>query len=134
MNYLLFICIAISALQPAYAFWGNKNSEDVKQLNLSNVADDYQKNKARYAINWRNKYVLYKGRIGDIWATDYKFAPQSVYLNNTRVDVSCVSVKDKPNIIAQYNPGDMVSVIGKYDQMIPIDSVYMIQLEDCIIQ
>lgn len=28
MNHLLFICIAISVCQPAYAFWGNKNSEE----------------------------------------------------------------------------------------------------------
>lgn len=129
-----FYIISELIIKPTILNQENSNRKEAKQLNLTNLTNDYERNEARYEINWKNIYVSYTGRIGNITKSSYSFAPQSIYFKGKRVDVQCSQIKDDVNTIAKYNPGSLVTVIGKSYGIREKYPGYIVTLGYCKIQ
>jgi len=127
--------LVFAIIRPLMLNQENSKREEAKQLNLTSLTKDYERNKARYEINWENIYLRHTGRIGNITSSSYTFAPQSVYFKGKRVDVECSSIKDNTNTIAKYNPGSLVTVIGKSTRIRQgYQGNYIVPLRYCKIQ
>ncbi len=129
-----FYIIAELIIKPIMLDQENSKREEAKQLNLTNLTTDYERNRARYEINWTNIYVRHTGRIGNITRSSYTFAPQSIYFKGQRVDVQCGRIKDDVNTIAKYNPGSLVTITGKSYGIRQSYPGYIVTLAYCKIQ